>query len=401
MILDPKDLKSMKMQKERIEENKNIKINSFLNITSTPQPRPHVFLPNKILINSNKKIMKDSQTNTDSFTYQNNFFNKRRISSDKNIIDIISLKNTVRPCPSNFSISYFNNNNIYKNSKIKNNLNNINYKKNNSTGIQIKPQNKRLKMIKEKIIIDSNFSLKKRFKSTNKRKNINNSLYINCKNKKNKIGNKSFEIINNSTNKRKNLIDIENNIKYIKKDVVKKKINTFFNNKYLQENTDIFKIGKYFSNKNDLNIKFSIPKNYNTCNVIVDNNISLENTFKKQTVSNFNNKYYFKFKTNNLKEKEKIKKLFCLLKKHKDSDTDKNCDFLAFHLNRQKKLRKKEMTKAILADYSNPCGYIGRNTKDYFINNDYYTNNNDFESSLIQKQKENKMIKIKSLKKNI
>ena len=256
-------------------------------------------------------------------------------------------------------------------------------------------------MIKEKIIIDSNFSLKKRFQSTYKRKNNNNTLYINCKNKNNKTGNKSFEIIHNRINRRKNLIDIENNINYIKKDVVKKKINTFFNNKFLQENTDIFKIGKYFSNKNDLNIKFSIPRNYNTCNVIVDNNISLENTFKKQTVSNFNNKYYFKFKTNNLKEKEKIKKLFCLLKKHKDSDTDKNCDFLAFHLNRQKKLRKKEMTKAILADYSNPCGYIGRNNKDFFINNDYYTNNNDFESSLIQKQKENKMIKIKSLKKDI
>ena len=39
--------------------------------------------------------MKDSQTNTDSFTYQNNFFNKRRLSSDKNIIDIILLKKTV------------------------------------------------------------------------------------------------------------------------------------------------------------------------------------------------------------------------------------------------------------------------------------------------------------------
>ena len=32
MILDPKDLKLMKIQKEKIEENKNIKINSFLNI---------------------------------------------------------------------------------------------------------------------------------------------------------------------------------------------------------------------------------------------------------------------------------------------------------------------------------------------------------------------------------
>ena len=39
-------------------------------------------------------------------------------------------------------------------------------------------------MIKEKIIIDLNFSLKKRFKSIYKRKNMNNTLYINCKNKK-------------------------------------------------------------------------------------------------------------------------------------------------------------------------------------------------------------------------
>jgi hypothetical protein len=257
-------------------------------------------------------------------------------------------------------------------------------------------------------MIDSNFSLKKRFKSINY-KNINNynNSINNFQNKTNKNDNKSFEIIHNKLNRRKNLTDNGNNLNYnglkSKKKIVKKKINTFFNNKYLQENTDIFRIGKFFKNKNDLNIKFSLPRNYKTNNIIVDNNISLENTFKEQTVSNFNNKYYFKFKTNNLKEKEKIKQLFCLLKKHKDSDIDKNSDFLAFHLNRHKKFKKKDMTESTLADCSSPYAYIGRNKKESFLNNDYYTdkNNFEFENSLMQIQKENKVIKIKSLQKDI
>ena len=49
----------------------------------------------------------------------------------------------------------------------------------------------------------------------------------------------------------------------------------------------------------------------------------MEETIKQQTVSNFNNKYNFKFKTKNPIEKEKIKILFNLLKKHKNSDLKK------------------------------------------------------------------------------
>jgi hypothetical protein len=410
MILNLKDLKSIKTKQEIIAKDK--KINSFLSMTNTPEPRPHVFLQGK-KISNNKKFLKDNQTNTDLISFKNHFLNKRRVSSGKNLIDIVPLKNIMHPYSSNFSVSYLNNKKkiTYKNNDIEINNNiikSINFKNNNSIDIlnTNKHNNNRLKKIKNKIMIDSNFSLKKRFQSINY-KNINNynNSINNFQNKTNKNDNKSFEIIHNKLNRRKNLTDNGNNLNYnglkSKKKIVKKKINTFFNNKYLQENTDIFRIGKFFKNKNDLNIKFSLPRNYKTNNIIVDNNISLENTFKEQTVSNFNNKYYFKFKTNNLKEKETIKKLFLLLKKHKNSELDKNNDFLVFHLYKQKKMRKREINKAILEEFTSPCAYIGRNYDNGFINKEYYTNKNDYETSIIQKQKENKMISIKSLQMNI
>ena len=421
MNLNLKDLKSIKKKQEIIAKDKKIKINSFLNITSTPVSRPHVYLQYKNLENNNNKIMKDNQTNTDLFSFKNHFLNKRRISSGNNFIDIILIKNIKHPHSSNISASSFKNkkNNIDDNNDIEINSNiikSIIFKNNNSNDIlnKNKQNSNRLKKIKDKIMIDSNFSLKKRFKSTYKKNNNimkidnNNSLY-NCQNKINKNDIKSFDIINNKMNKRKNMTDIYNNMNSnnigCTKNTVKKKANTFFNNKILQEKTDISQIGKIFKNNKNVTIKFSLPKNYETKNIIVDNNISLENTFKEQTVSNFNNKYNFKFKTNNLKEKEKIKKLFCLLKKHKNSDIDKNSDFFAFHfhLNRQKKFKNKEMTEPIFSDCSNLYSYIGRNKKESFLSNDYYTDKNDFdfENSLMQIQKENKALKIKSLKKDI
>ena len=61
------------------------------------------------------------------------------------------------------------------------------------------------------------------------------------------------------------------------------------------------------------------------------------------------------------------------------------------------------MTDSILAESSNPYAYNGRNKKESFFNNDYYTDKNDFdyENSLMQIHKENKVIKIKSLQKDI
>ena len=394
-------IESLFKNRKKGEEYKNSKfINSFFNIFNTPRPKANIFLKNSLIMKKNKTMMKDNQTSTDSFTYKYNIYNNKNISVNKNIIDILSLKNILRPKSNIFISNLYNNNLIIK----KNRKNN-----NNSTRMPKINENK-FKFIKEKIKLDENFPLKKRIFSSYKRKknkslNFNNINIINNKNINININN--IAINNNENNieeninkvkKRANLVDIENSMNCYKKNI-KKKINNFFNNKFLQENTDIFKVGKNINTKNGLTIKFSAPKNRNTNNIIIDNNISLENTFKEQTLSNFNNKYYFKFKTNNLEEKEKIKQLFYLLKKHKDSETDKNCDFLAFHLYKQKKLRKKEINKAILEEYSSPCVYIGRNNDSIFINKEYYTNKNDYENPLIQKQKEKKMIRIKSLNK--
>ena len=345
-------------------------------------------------------MMKDSQTNTSLLINNNRLPNKNRFSVNKNILDIISLKNILKIPKSNFFISHLyntkNNNIIAKQNRKINN---------NSTKMPKINQNK-FQFIKEKIKLDEGVPLKKRMFSSYKRK-FNKSLIFDDINNMNLINNKILkrsdknivEMNNSKTKRRKNLEDLENSIISFQKKFKKKK-NNFFNNKYLQENTDIFKVCKSITTKNDLNIKFSAPKNSNSKNIIVDNNISLENTFKEQTLSNFNNKYFLKFKTNNLKEKEKIKKLFFLLKKHKDSETDKNSDFLAFHLYKQKKLRKKEINKAILDEFSSPCVYIGRNNDTTFINNEYYTNKNDNDSAIIHKQKENKMISIKLLNMN-
>ena len=391
--------------KKNEERNKSTKmIKSLFNIFNTPRPQSHIFLKNIIQSKKNNKLMKDNETNTDSLNNKNNIKinDNNSISENRKLIEIISLKNKikVKQPNSNIFISHlFNNNNLI----IKYHI----HKNNNSTRMTKIKKNKYNFNI-EKIKSEENIPLKKKSFSTHK-KQINKSLIFD--NILNKIINKN-EISVGKIKKRKNLEDIENSMNLFKKKI-KKKINNFFNNKYLQENTDIYKVGKNISNnknKNDINIKFSLPKSFNNNNVIVDNNISLENTFKEQTLSNFNNKYYFKFKTNNMEEKEKIKKLFCLLKKHKDSETEKNYDFLTFNLYKQKKLRKKEITKAILDEYSSPCVYVGRNKDSFFINKEYYTNKNDYENytnkndyenSYIPKSKENKMISIKSLTKKI
>ena len=61
------------------------------------------------------------------------------------------------------------------------------------------------------------------------------------------------------------------------------------------------------------------------------------------------------------------------------------------------------MTEPIFLDCSNLYSCVGRNQKESFLSNDYYTDKNDFdfENSLMQIQKENKALKIKSLKKDI
>ena len=314
--------------------------------------------------------MIDNETNTDSCVNLENEKNKN-FSVYKNIN---SLKNLIRPASSNIHLPRFYNNINLRDNLIRhnNNINNLYYNLTN------KKQSK-FKTIKKRLIKDSNFNIQKRTFSSYKKNDIykNDDFFITPKH---------FEMNQNKNKKWRNLTNTNNSFESNTKKSSKKSINTFFNNKYLQENTDHLKIAKllftFNLNKNNLNIKFSTPKNENTYN-IVDNNVSLEKTFKRQTLSNFNNKY--------LKEKEKIKELFYLLKKHKDSEKAKNSDFLSFHLYIQKKMKEKEIYKELFEEYLNPDANIRHRIDDLLL----YNNN-----SLIRKKRENKMITVKSFQMN-
>lgn len=333
-----KKIKNKRRRKEESKENLKIKmIHSTLTISKFPIQNIYNFMPKKILNEKEKKQMKDNETNTDSCVNLENTKNKN-LSVDKNII---SLKNYVRPASSNIYLPHF-----YKNINMRDNLIRQNNKINNYYYNLTNKKQSQFKTIKKRLTKDNNFNIQKRVYSSYKRNdNYKNDDYF--------ITPKHFEMKKNKSKIWKNYTNTNNSFESNTKKSSKKNINTFFNNKYLQENTDTFKIAKLLLNKNNLNIKFSTPKSENTYK-IVDNNISLENTFKKQTLSNFNNKYNFKFRTTNLKEKEKIKELFHLLKKHKDSEKAKNSDFLSFHLYIQKKLKEKEIYKELFEEYLNP-----------------------------------------------
>ena len=365
--------KNKRRRKQESKINLKIKmINSTLTISKLPIQNNSIFMQKKILNEKEKKQMKDNETNTDSCVNLENIKNKN-FSVDKNMI---SLKNLMRPASSNINLPKF-----YNNTNMRDNLiNNLYYNLSN------KKQSK-FKTIKKRLIKDSNFNIQKRTFSSYKKNDIykNDDFFITPKH---------FEMNQNKNKQWRNLTNTNNSFESNTKKSSKKSINTFFNNKYLQENTDHLKIAKllftFNLNKNNLNIKFSTPKNENTYN-IVDNNVSLEKTFKRQTLSNFNNKYKFKFTTNNLKEKEKIKELFYLLKKHKDSEKAKNSDFLSFHLYIQKKMKEKEIYKELFEEYLNPDANIRHRIDDLLL----YNNN-----SLIRKKRENKMITVKSFQMN-
>ena len=104
------------------EESKNVKmINSFFNIFSTLQPRPRDLLKNRLLNKDNKKLMKDNQNNKDSSIITNNKKLNVRFSANKNLLDILSLKNYIKPSKQSIFISnlYNINNNIASKKTIK------------------------------------------------------------------------------------------------------------------------------------------------------------------------------------------------------------------------------------------------------------------------------------------
>ena len=147
--------------------------------------------------------------------------------------------------------------------------------------------------------------------------------------------------INPISEKRKhnNLLDIENI--YIQG---KKHLNNFISNKSMQNDKIVKKFELFPLNRKVTikKIKYPLGNGKNkTIKIINENNEHLiEKIYKNQTISNFNNKYKLKYKSKDVCKKENIKFLFSLLKRHKNSEKDKNDIFYYYSMIKKKKKEK-------------------------------------------------------------
>ena len=140
--------------------------------------------------------------------------------------------------------------------------------------------------------------------------------------KENNSNNSNNNKIEEKKRKHRNLLTIENI--YSQRKISQKFCKTNEDDKYKRriQTSKLSNLKKKYSINE---IKFPLKKNINKRYLILnDNNDHLiEEIFKRQTTSNFNNKYTLKYKTNDSIKKENIKDLFSLLKKYKNSDEDK------------------------------------------------------------------------------
>ena len=143
------------------------------------------------------------------------------------------------------------------------------------------------------------------------------------------LSNDSYKNKSNKERKRRNLLNVENIYSQRKAINTCYRINSDNFNDYLVKNQNInhkFEFKKKYSvNEIKFPLNFDLIKKYRIINE--NNEHFLEDIFKKQTLSNFNNKYTLKYKTSNSIKKENIKNLFSLLKKYKYSDIDKKTAF--------------------------------------------------------------------------
>jgi len=337
------------------------------------------------------KIMKDSETNTEPITEivdnnhsnsnKNNVFrqNYKLIKSEESpnsITDkIISLQKKLEQ-HSNHSITYrntfyINNNNLkipeintkfkpknkrnlsssMKNTKIKNNLN----KKAINLGIMLKElkeaknENRENKEKRKDIFfrhynIKNNYTINNIFNYTNNLNYNNRNIISAISLCKNKDVEKTYSHNENAYTPLYNKLSYEKKCtkKYNEYNNIHEIINRNSLIKVRERNSNIKTMKEKENKKYNLrhkNIKFT-PCIYNLFNVpVIENNNSLEETIKQQTVSNFNNKYNFKFKTKDPKEKEKIKNLFYFLKKNINLIGEKNNELQNyFFINNKNKL---------------------------------------------------------------
>ena len=331
----------------------------------------YILSSDKVYNNSNN--INNNQNNI-NFNNNNNENNITNIKREKSIEELtnkkMSLKKKLKSSPNyfipldktliqnlNIMQKSWNNNKILennnfhtflKNPQIHNEENKINY--------NIISEKERIKNNK-KYVNSTNDSNKKKNHSI-KKKNYQENYNLSFKDNKNfdKIYKIKYrnKIIPNNISKSNNDMERQYNNHHFNKNILNKKY--YFDKLFFINNTNskdmtneelkinsLIKSEKIQKNKKKLpssnrlyhlgkkNIKFS-PCRYNLFNVpIIENNYSLEETIKQQTVSNFNNKYNLKFKTKNPKEKEKIKTLFNLLKKNKNIDFEKRIHLQKFN----------------------------------------------------------------------
>ena len=152
----------------------------------------------------------------------------------------------------------------------------------------------------------------------------------------------NYYIPNNAYERRnhKNLLNMENI--YFQS---RKNLNNFMPNMSMQNYKGINKYKLLPSNKKLTikklkSIKYPSSDNkYLNIKIINENNEHmLEKLYKQQTVSNFNNKYQLKYKTNDTSKKENMKHLFFLLKKFKYSEKEKKNIFSNYSKIKKKKI---------------------------------------------------------------
>jgi hypothetical protein len=179
--------------------------------------------------------------------------------------------------------------------------------------------------INKSINLPNKISIKNKifmFKNPNKKIKSKNKSINYQSNKKNKES-KSYFL----SNRHKNLINIDSIFSQIyKQNNYKNSCKKIQNEKNIQKMPVIKKI-------TFKKIKYPLlNNNFRNVKIIDENNEHLlEKIYKIQTVSNFNNKYNLKFKSNDSVKKERVKILFSLLKKYKNSEKEKNKLFLYYN----------------------------------------------------------------------
>ena len=290
--------------------------------------KKNINLPNQNFFSSIKNIILDDEekkVNTNIFPEKKEIKNKNKNKYD----DKNEIKNKITKSKINDKRN--DKNNLKENKISENNLNNIinniNNQENNSIiKININENNKSFNDNKNKN------------KNKNKKYNIRNRNILTAINfsqgKDRENPNYNHQYIKKLLNKnyiydyKKIINKKKNNFESMNEEL---KINSLIYSEELKKNETKLILSNKLYHLREKNIKFS-PCRYNLFNVpVIENNNSLEETIKQQTVSNFNNKYNLKYKTKNPKEKEKIKTLFNMLKKHKDSEFQKKIDLKKYN----------------------------------------------------------------------